>query len=159
MCMTVCIHLLAHTRRKKSPQFYAQKKKAIKLKIMDVLMLAGGCDCGLFAVAFAETALANGIPPGKFTFDQSKMRKHLYACLQKGRITMFPTMKERRIPVKVKCRDEIKIYCECRMPELRNVEMVECNGCKERYHVHCVCVPHSALKYKNTKWFCSSCSQ
>ena len=43
--MTVCIHLLAHTRRKKSPQFYAQKKKAIKLKIMDVQTQAGGCDC------------------------------------------------------------------------------------------------------------------
>ena len=144
--------------KKEVASILCTKKKAIKLKIMDVQMQAGGSDCGLFAVAFA-TALANGIPPGKFTFDQSKMRKHLYACLQKGRITMFPTMKERRIPEKVKCRDEIKIYCECRMPELRNVEMVECNGCKEWYHVHCVCVPHVALKDKNIKWFCFSCSQ
>ena len=147
--------------KKEFASILCTKKKAIKLKIMDVQMQAGGCDCGLFAVAFAETALANGIPPGKFTFDQSKMRKHLYACLQKGRITMFPTMKERRIPVKMKCRDEIKkVGCECRMPELGNVEMVECNGCKELYHVHCVCVPHSALRQKlNTKWFCSSCIQ
>ena len=131
--------------KKQVASILCSKKKAIKLKIMDVQMQAGGCDCGLFAVAFAT----NGIPPGKFTFDQSKMRKHLYTCLQKGQLVMFPTMKERRVPVKVKSRDEIDIYCECRMPELRNVEMVEC----------CVHVPQSALVDKNTKWFCNSCSQ
>jgi hypothetical protein len=79
-------------------------------------MQAGGCDCGLFAVAFA-TALANGIPPGKF--------KHLYMCLQKDQTVMFPIVKERRVPVKIKNRDKIDIYCECRMLELRNVDMVD----------------------------------
>jgi hypothetical protein len=133
-------------------------KKAIKLKIMDVQMQAGGCDCGLFAIAFA-IALASRIPPGKFMFDQSEMRKHLYTCLQKGQIVMFPTLKERRVPVKIKNGDEIDIYCEYRMPDLRNVEMVECCKCKEWYHVHCVSVPHSALADKKFKWFCNSCSQ
>ena len=142
--------------KKQVASILCSKKKAIKLKIMDVQMQAGGCDCGLFAVAFA-TALANGIPPGKFTFDQSRMRKHLYTCLQKGQLVTFPTMKERRVPVKVKSRDEIDIYCECRMLELRNV--VECCKCKEWYHVHYVHVPQSTLVDKNTKWFCNSCSQ
>ena len=144
--------------KKQVASILCSKRKAIKLNIMDVQMQAGGCDCGLFAIAFA-TALANGIPPGKFTFDQSKMRKHLYTCLQNGRLVMFPTKKERRVPVKVKSRDEIVIYCECRMPELRNVKMVECYKCKEWYHVHCVHVPQSALVDRNTKWFCNSCSQ
>ena len=31
------------------------EKMEIKLKIMDVQMQAGGCDCGLFAVAFATS--------------------------------------------------------------------------------------------------------
>ena len=71
---------------------------------------------------------------------------------------MFPTVKERRVPTKVKNRDEIDIYCECRMLELRNVEMVECCKCKEWYHVHChsVSVPRSALADKKIKWFCNS---
>ena len=144
--------------KKEVASILCSKKKSIKLKIMDVQMQAGGCDCGLFAIAFA-TALANGIPPGKFIFDQSKMRKHLYMCLEKGEMVMFPTVKERRVPTKVKNRDEIDIYCECRMPELRNVEMVECCKCKEWYHVHCVSVPRSALADKKIKWFCNSCSQ
>ena len=124
------------------------KKKAIKLKIMDVQMQAGGC-------CFCNSP-SKWDPPGKFTFDHSKMRKYLYTSLQKGRLVMFPTMKKRRVPMKLKNRDEIDIYCERRMPELRNVEMVECCKCKEWYHVHCVGVPHSD---KKTKWFCNSCSQ
>ena len=73
-------------------------------------------------------------------------------------MVMLPTVKERRVPMIVKNWDEIDVYCECRMPELRNVEMVECCKCKEWYHVHCVSVPHSVLPDKNIKWFCNSCS-
>ena len=142
--------------KKEIASILCTEKQKIQLKFMDVQMQAGGCDCGLFAVAFA-TSLASGIPPGKYCFDQTKMRKHLYTCLQKGRITNFPTIKERRLHTKVKSRDEIEVYCECRMPELRNVEMVQCCKCKEWYHVHCVSVPRTALVDKNAKWFCSRC--
>ena len=63
--------------KKQVASIVCTKKKAIKLKIVDVQMQAGGCDCGLFAVAFA-TALANGIPPGKFTFDQSDAKTFVH---------------------------------------------------------------------------------
>ena len=56
---------------------------------------------------------------------------------------------EQRVPMKVKNHDEIDINCECRVPELRNVEVVECCKCKEWYHARCVSVPHSALADKN----------
>ena len=133
-------------------------KEAIKLKIMDVQMQAGGCDCGLFAVAFATT-LANWIPPWEIHLWPIKDAQTFVHVPIKGRLVMFPTVKEWRVPVKVKSRNEIDTYCECRMPALRNVVMVECCKCKEWYHVHCICVPHSALVDKNTKWFCNSCSQ
>lgn len=149
----VCIHQLAHTRRRKSHRFCAPRNRKFNV---DVQMQAGGCDCGLFAIAFA-TSLASGIPPGKYCSDRSKMRKHLYTCLQKGRITNFPTVKERRHHTKVKSTEEIEVYCECRMPELRNVDMVECCKCKEWYHVHFFFVPHIAITNKNTQWFCNRC--
>ena len=46
---------------------------------MSVHMQAGGCDCGLFAIAFA-TALSLGKHPGQYLFDQGKMRRHLWNC-------------------------------------------------------------------------------
>ena len=58
-------------------------------------MQAGGCDCGLFAIAFA-TALALGKHPGQYLFDQGKMRRHLWNCFRKKRIEMFPFTKLRR---------------------------------------------------------------
>ena len=38
-------------------------EEKIIVNVMDVEKQAGGCDCGLFAIAFA-TALANGKQPG-----------------------------------------------------------------------------------------------
>ncbi len=53
-------------------------------------------DCGLFAITFA-TALALGEKPELFFFDQSKMRAHLWQCLERGRIEMFPVVRKRRV--------------------------------------------------------------
>ena len=54
----------------------------ISLEFVDVTVQAGTYDCGLFAVAFA-TALALGIRPEEFQFNQPEMRKHLYQCFEK----------------------------------------------------------------------------
>ena len=51
----------------------------IPIQFMSVHMQAGGCDCGLFAIAFA-TALSLGKHPGQYLFDQGKMRRHLWNC-------------------------------------------------------------------------------
>ena len=50
----------------------------------------GSTDCGLFAVALA-TELCLGSDVTKLSFDQSKMRKHLYKCLRKRVMEPFPT--------------------------------------------------------------------
>lgn len=73
----------------------AAKSKIIKLNFVDVQRQSGGYDCGLFSLAFA-TALTSNINPDHCIFDQSKMRKHLYQCLVKGEMEMFPTLRRRR---------------------------------------------------------------
>ena len=57
-------------------------------------MQAGGCDCGLFADVLV-TSPANRIPPGKYRFDRSKMRKHQYTVYAYGReeLQTFPWSK------------------------------------------------------------------
>ena len=69
----------------------------------------------VFALAFA-TCLVNGIAPEKQQFDQEGMRKHLYQCLEKGELTMFP-IKKGRLPKKglrtVKTQYLSSVTAEC----------------------------------------------
>ena len=67
----------------------------LTMNFADVQMQAGGSDCGIFALAFA-TAIYCGHSPGKFQFDQQRMRNHLIKCLEEQQFTMFPIKKERR---------------------------------------------------------------
>jgi len=47
-------------------------------------------DCGVYAAAYAAE-LMSGNPPGlQASFDVSKMRQHLEACLFEGEICPFP---------------------------------------------------------------------
>ena len=81
------------------------------MKFVDVQKQSGIYDCGLFAVAFA-TCLAIGVHPGSFTFKQ-EIRRHLYKCLENGKIQMFPVLKTRRGCLSFKSNDTIDIYCTC----------------------------------------------
>ena len=55
---------------------------SIHQTFMDSQMQAGGCDCGILAIANA-TALVLGENPGKLFYDQQKMGRHLNQYLQK----------------------------------------------------------------------------
>lgn len=141
--------------RKQIAALLSSHEEKIIVKMMDVQMQAGGCDCGLFAIAFA-TALTCGIQPGECTFKQGEMRKHLYKCLSRGELSMFPLLKSRlQRDVGVKSKDHIELFCTCRMPEIP--PMVECSKCKEWYHVHCVEVPQAALDNSSLEWACPAC--
>ena len=128
----------------------------ISLHFIDVPVQAGTCDCGLFAIAFA-TALATGMHPGEFQFNQQEMRRHLWQCLEKGKIKMFPFIRRRRSRKRmIRCTQEFQVYCTCRMPEMDEC-MVECTKCAQWYHVSCVNVPQAVLD-SSTPWFCTKCS-
>ena len=54
--------------------------------------------------------LANGCLTERQLFEQNKMRTHLYNCLRKGELTMFPIAKQ-RVPRKVAMsNDTITVY-------------------------------------------------
>ncbi len=111
------------------------------IECIDVAIQSGTYDCGLYAVAFA-TALALGEKPELFFFDQSKMWEHLWRCLERGEMQMFPVL--RKHSVKKSSVKEVAVYCKCRMP---CDHMIECTKCKEWFHIDtCVCAPPSYIR-------------
>ena len=132
------------------------EKPEISLKFIDVPVQAGMNDCGLFAIAFA-TALALGMRPEEFQFNQHEMRKHLCRCFEKGRMEMFPVVRQRRLRKKmIRSTQKVPVFCKCRMPVMGE-RMVECTTCKQWYHVSCVSVLPAVLD-SSASWFCNSCS-
>ena len=113
---------------------------------------SGGCDCGLYAIAYA-TAIAYGEDPCQCEFDQPKMRQHFYQCLEAGKMKPFP---HRRVygHGKISNFDNFEVHCRCRMPELKNTPMIECTKCKNWYHFSCEDVVEDKT---DTMWLCHSC--
>ncbi|OCT59208.1 hypothetical protein XELAEV_18001161mg [Xenopus laevis] len=57
-------------------------------RILDVDHQPNSFDCGVYAIANAFEFLSNGNPICKY--NQTKMRRHLICCFEKGRFTAFP---------------------------------------------------------------------
>ena len=118
--VSICVHkqiaALLHTNK--------------KIKNVDTQIQAGTCDCGLFAIATA-TAFLSGAQPGACTFKQSEMRKHLYDGFKWGQLLPFPLLKTRHGGNKVKFAETFSVYYLCRMPEVRDRDMIECSRCSE----------------------------
>ena len=129
--------------------------KSIQLNFISVQKQLGGCDCGLFALAYA-TSLVTGHNPARHVYAQNKMRKHLYNCLKSGEMEMFPLLKDCEQPT-IACADSIDVYCTCRMPEIDGIDMVECSKCNEWYHVCCIDVPKQVMEDSCLQWFCHLC--
>ena len=120
-------------------------------------MQAGTCDCGLFTLAYVTT-IAHGADPTTMIYDQWKMRRHLYQCLINGKMIPFPAREVTLPKKKIKCIEEIEVFCYCRMPELRSTPMIECSGCDLWFHCACEDVPKMALDNSNEEWLCNNCT-
>ena len=89
-------------------------------------MQTGAYDCGVFAIAYA-TDIAYSLDPVNSLFRQGRMRRHLilYQCLNAGRLTPFPW---KATSTTLTCgmgkRDEIEVNCYCRMPSLKDMDVV-----------------------------------
>lgn len=131
----------------------------IILNFLSTQKQLGGIDCGIFAIANA-TVLCLGEKPGKFHYDQAKMRKHLITCLEQNKMTCFPILKHRRQQYHhaIIATESFKVYCICRLPEmLRREKWIECSHCKEWFHYDtCVPVPNEA-RNKSVVWKCCNC--
>ena len=61
-----------------------------KLVVVPVQQQNNGCDCGVFATAYA-TSLVYTKDPLTAEFDIPKMRPNLLLCLKSGHVDLFPT--------------------------------------------------------------------
>ena len=126
-----------------------------RLPIMPSFQFQSGTyDCGLFSIAYA-TSMAFRVDPCCYIFDQSRMRRHLYQCFVKRRMVSFPHSAARNTGPRK--RDDIEVHCHCRMPELKDVPMIECTCCSKWYHVDCEAVPDKVLEDSLAEWNCKDC--
>lgn len=85
-----------------------------------------------------------GQDPQNLHFDNSQMRHHLLACLEKDEIQPFPSKQVQRRPPS-KRKDTIEIFCKCRTQE--GGEMLECCNCTEWFHEECLKVTKIELSF------------
>ena len=90
----------------------------------------GSSDCGLFCIANG-VALANGIDPTTVSWDQDKMRDHLYKCFEKQKIEMFPH-EVKQTPAR-KCHYVVSVYCIC-LKHIPGAPMVYWGKCDNWFH-------------------------
>ena len=72
----------------------APTSKEMALEWADIQKQVGGSDCGLFTIAVA-TSLYCGVLPQECFWDQTRMRKHLCDCFDKGVMFEFPKTSQR----------------------------------------------------------------
>ena len=137
----------------------------ILLVLYELSIIFSDFSRALATVGYSPLHMRHHWPMGKTRysiFNQSKMRAHLYQCFMKGRLTPFPCTK-RYLGVDVpghfkpKCRDDIEVHCHCRMPELKDVPMIECTKCNKWFHIDCEAVPGEILDNSRAEWFCKHC--
>ena len=67
-------------------------------------------DCGAFAIAFAM-AICNRQRPELLCFDITKMRRHLYNCLEDGLMRHFPASHQQRRHETTRT-ELVKVFCK-----------------------------------------------
>ena len=78
----------------------------------------GASDCGLFAIACAESLLVRGDDPSDLGLDQDLMHDHLIHCLENDKFTMLPCcMYPSNVCMSSERLLEVELHCECHMPE------------------------------------------
>lgn len=77
---------------------HQEEIKPIECIIESVQTQSNQTMCGLFSIAFAYD-LCVGLNPSDQTYDESKMRKHLFKCLTEKRFTQFPLKRNASISI------------------------------------------------------------
>ena len=99
-----------------------------------------------------------GDDPGRYTFEQRKMRDHLHSCLNKAMFSEFPTRHIGQNINKINNIVKIPVYCKCRTPEIKDLKMIQCSTCSEWYHIDaCVQVSEEVIKKRLSIWLCDIC--
>ena len=127
------------------------QKDQLTIQIAKVNKQSGTQDCGVFAAAYCTT-VAFGKDPCAFVYDLKHLRYHLLKCLEDGKMTTFPIIRERRT---ASTSVSMNVHCICRGPDTGEA-MVACDRCKKWYHAECV---EGCLNdLQQNLWFCSNCA-
>jgi len=81
---------------------------------MNTAKQTGVADCGLYALAVA-TCLLHNQDPTSVVFNQEELRTHFCQSLKKGKASLFPVKKMRRVS-RICKKEQVSVYCYCRMP-------------------------------------------
>ena len=111
----------------------------LTIRMMDVETQQNGPDCGILSIAYAYD-ICSGKDPCKVVYDHLSIRSHLAKCLEAGKFSCFPVLRERESK-DVKHIQEIQLYCTCRLPEEEDVDKAKCVSCGMWFHRHCVDIP------------------
>ncbi len=88
------------------------------------------------------------------------IREHLYKCFSGRKLLPFPENIATLIKNNIQSStDDIAVHCYCRMPELKDVPMIECSSCFKWFHVACChdSITDEQLKELDTTWCCQVC--
>ena len=118
---------------------HCSNDKSFTANIMSMYKQTGVVDCVLYAMAVA-TCLAFKSDPTTVIFHQPELRNHYAICMEKGKVTLFPTAKKRRRTNRVCSTKECLVYCSCWLSDHGNL-MVCCTQCSEWFHEECISEP------------------
>ena len=111
------------------------KDKVLTVNLMNTAKQTGVADCGLDALAVA-TCLLHIQDPTSVVFNQEELRTHFCQSLEKGKASLFPVKKMRRVS-RICKKEQVSVYCYCRMPEGLGM-MVNCRVCEDWFHTKCI---------------------
>ncbi len=137
--------------------FTRPASKTYKFDMMNIARQPNSFDCGVIAIANA-TEIAFGYSPLQCIWDASLMRSHLVKCLEEGKMTRFPMLRERRLGFgrTIKAFVEEEIHCICRMPDNKEETMIRCSMCHMWCHSSCMNIEDVAV-YSDKRWICVRC--
>ena len=86
------------------------------------------------------------------------MRKHLHKCLNDGwHDDDVSHKKDEEISKQIDTIYTFAIYCNCQIPTLKKIDMIQYDCCSEWCHVPGCVVPPSEAYNSGTIWKCSKC--
>ena len=137
--------------------FFKCTYDTLRFDVMNVQAQPNGYDCGVYAIACA-TELAYGYDPVVSVWKDEVMRNHLLECLESGKLTRFPRLRERRIMLGTRVRktQTVEVLCICRTMNEKTRPMIECESCLKWFHKDCM-GPDVNKSFKGVKWVCRGC--
>ena len=139
------------TTKKAIASLLNSPRQLICLHFPEVTQQQGGCECGLFALAYAYT-LCSGGDPCRLYYIQKDFRKHFKACIDCKQLKPFPSnvlIDNPRPPIK----STFRVYCTCRLPDTGD----QCMLCRAWFHFTCVGL-EAGHKVKGL-WLCMKCDK